>query len=89
MIDKTKEQMKRTRKKIVEEAPLELLENEPLVLRIFIDRSIVEVFANDKQAIARRIYPTRGGKEITLFSEGGDIDVTSLKSWEIMPSNPY
>ena len=60
MIDKTKEQMKRTRKKIVEEAPLELLENEPLVLRIFIDRSIAEVFAHDKQAIARRIYPIRG-----------------------------
>ena len=58
--------------RIVEEAPLKLENNEPLILRIFIDRSIVEVFANDKQAISRRIYPTLGGRGVSLFSNGGD-----------------
>jgi beta-fructofuranosidase len=76
-------------RKIIEEAPLELQKGEPLVLRIFVDKSIVEVFANDKQAIGRMIYPTLGGKGISLFSEGGNITVTSVKAWEIMPSNPY
>jgi beta-fructofuranosidase len=76
-------------RKIIEEAPFELKPGEPMNFRIFIDKSIVEVFINDRQAIARRIYPTLEGTGIKLFSEGGDIDVESVKSWEMMPSNPY
>jgi beta-fructofuranosidase len=76
-------------RKIIEEAPLELKNEEPLVLRIFVDKSIVEVFANDRQAIGRMIYPTLGGKGINLFSEGGNIEAKSVKVWELSPSNPY
>jgi beta-fructofuranosidase len=76
-------------RKIIEEAPLELKSEEPLILRIFIDKSIIEVFANNRQAIARMVYPTLGGKGISLFSEGGSIKVKSLKTWELSPSNPY
>ncbi|MBZ5857411.1 glycoside hydrolase family 32 protein [Flavihumibacter profundi] len=76
-------------RKIIEEAPLELKNGEPLVLRIFIDKSIVEVFANDRQAIARRVYPTLGGKGISLFAKGGNLKVKTVKAWELSPSNPY
>ena len=75
--------------KIVEEAPLKLKVNENINLRVFIDNSIIEVFANDRQAICRRIYPKKKGHGLNLFSIGGDINVKSFKSWEIMPSNPY
>ncbi len=76
-------------RKMIEEAPFELKDGEPLVLRIFIDKSIIEVYANDRQAIGRMVYPTLGGKGISLFSEGGDITAKSIKSWEMSPSNPY
>ncbi len=76
-------------RKIIEEAPFELKKAEPLVLRIFVDRSIVEVFANDRQAIARKIYPTKGGTGVSLFSIGGNVKTKSVKAWEMMPSNPY
>jgi beta-fructofuranosidase len=76
-------------RKIIEEAPLELKNEEPLVLRIFVDKSIVEVFANDRQAIGRMIYPTLGGMGISMFSEGGNIEAKSVKAWELSPSNPY
>jgi beta-fructofuranosidase len=62
---------------------------EPLKLRIFIDRSIVEVYANDRQAIARRIYPTLGGKGIRIKSVGDAGRLISFKRWEMAPSNPY
>ena len=75
--------------KIIEEAPLELKVGEPLILRIFVDRSMVEVFANDRQAIARAVYPALGGHGIRLFSEGGDIRIAGITSWEMMPSNAY
>ncbi len=95
--DKTEKKLKfDTRKsglsfgrKIIEEAPFELRDGEPLVLRIFIDKSIIEVFANDRQAIGRMVYPTLGGRGLSLFSEGGEIIARSIKSWELSSSNPY
>lgn len=76
-------------RKIIEEAPFDLKKNEPLVLKIYMDRSIVEVYANERQAIARRIYPTLGGTGVSAFSKGGKVVFKSVKSWEMMPSNPY
>jgi len=75
-------------RKVVENAPFELKDG-ILTLRIFTDRSIVEVFANDKQAIGRMVYPTLGGTGIKLFSRGGKAKVRSVKAWELMETNPY
>ena len=75
--------------RVIEEAPFELGDGEPLVLRVFIDKSVVEVYANDRQAIARRIYPTLGGKGVSLFSRGGKVTAESIKIWEMMSANPY
>ena len=76
--------------KALEAAPFELKEGERLELRVFVDKSVVEVFANGRQAIARRIYPSRADSMgVSLFSTGGTTRVRSLKSWKIMPSNPF
>ena len=75
--------------KIIEEAPFELKDGEPLVLRIFIDKSVIEVFANDRQAIARMVYPTLGGRGARIFSTSKAIKVKSINTWELSPSNPY
>jgi beta-fructofuranosidase len=76
-------------RKTVESAPFELIKGEPLVLRVFVDKSIVEVFANDRQAIARSIYPTLNGQGLSVFANGGDARIKSIKVWELSPSNPY
>lgn len=76
-------------RRYTENAPFELKKDEPLVLRIFVDKSIVEVYANDRQGIGRSIYPKLGGTGIKLFAKGGDVKVLSVKAWEIMPSNPF
>ena len=88
MFDATKSSLDLGRKNI-ESAPFELQKGEALVLRIFVDKSIVEVFANDRQAIARSVYPRLGGTGIKLFAKGGAVKIPSVKAWEIMPSNPY
>ncbi len=76
--------------KDIESAPLNLEHDEALELRIFIDGSVIEVFANKKQAIARRIYPSKNNRmEIYLFSENRSVKINSLDSWHISPSNPY
>ncbi|MHC4343974.1 MAG: GH32 C-terminal domain-containing protein, partial [Planctomycetota bacterium] len=74
----------------IEGGPFELKPDEPLKLRVYVDKSVVEVFANDRQAIARRIYPTRKDSlGVVLFSNGGKTKVPEVHAWEMMPSNPY
>jgi sucrose-6-phosphate hydrolase SacC (GH32 family) len=77
--------------KSIEGGPFELKNGEPLRLRVFVDKSVIEVFANDgRQAVMRRIYPTRPDSTgIALFSNGGTARVSSLEAWEMMPSNPH
>ncbi len=76
--------------KSVEGGPLDLGPGEALILRVFVDRSVVEVFANDRQAVMRRIYPTRADSvSVCLFSEGADVVIESLRAWDMAPSNPW
>jgi len=74
----------------VEAAPFELGDDEPLTLRIFVDKSVVEVFANRCQAIARRIYPSRPDSlGVRFFARGGDARVLRLQAWQIAPANAF
>jgi beta-fructofuranosidase len=76
--------------KSVEAGPFALNDAEPLKLRVFVDKSVVEVFANGRQAVMRRIYPSRPDSVgVKLFSLGGKAHVTSLEAWEMAASNPY
>ena len=71
----------------IEAGPLELEADEPLELRVFVDKSVVEVFANGRQAVMRRVYPTREDSVgVTLFSNGGPTRVTTFEAWDVSPS---
>ena len=73
-----------------QEAPFELRDGERLKLRIFVDRSVLEVFANGRQCITQRIHPTRSDSlGVALFSRGGGANVLSLDAWEMAPANSY
>jgi beta-fructofuranosidase len=76
--------------KSVEAGPFSLPADEPLRLRVFVDKSVVEVFANGRQAVMRRIYPSRPDSiGVKLLSNGGPAEVRALRAWEVAPSNPY
>ena len=76
--------------KVIESGPLELKPKESLKLRVFIDKSVVEVFANNRQVVVRRIYPTRqDSRGVILFTRGGMANISELQAWDMMPSNPY
>jgi beta-fructofuranosidase len=58
--------------------------DEFLRLRIFLDRSVIEVFVNDRACITERIYPSRPDSlGIELFAEGGTARLRSLTAWEM------
>ena len=76
---------------IVEEAPFELNAGEALTLNILVDKSVVEVYANDRQAIARRVYPTNPEESLTVraLDTNAGVVVTALDVWEMSPANRY
>ena len=67
-----------------EVAPIELGEGEPLKLRVFIDKSVVEVFANGRQCLALRVYPSlKDSVGVSVRSQGRDATLRSLEAWQM------
>ena len=65
------------------EAPFEVRQGEDLTLRVFIDKNLVEVFANDRQAAVFAHGHIRENPNIRLFAKGGDAAVKSVRAWKI------
>ncbi len=67
-----------------ESASFYMAPNEPLELRVFVDRSVVEVFVNGKQCVAMRVYPGREDSlGVSLRSQGADAELHSLDAWQM------
>ena len=53
-------------------------------LRVFVDRSVVEVFADGRHYLAKRIYPARSDSlDVGVFARGGRATVRSLDVWRM------
>jgi sucrose-6-phosphate hydrolase SacC (GH32 family) len=63
--------------------PFELRDGEGLTLRIFIDKSMIEVFANDRQAAVAWHEVDPEDIHVRLYSKGGDLKVKKVSSWKM------
>ncbi len=67
-----------------ETAPVYLADDERLELRVFIDRSVVEVFVNGRQCVAVRVYPERSDSlGVSFRSQGTTSSIHSLDAWRM------
>ena len=65
-------------------APFELKDGEELILRVFVDKNLVEVFANDRQAAVSAVEDwAPGNTGACLFSEGGEVMVRKATTWRM------
>ena len=65
-------------------AQVQLDKDEPFKLRVFVDRSVVEVYVNGRQFLACRVYPGRSDSVgVSLRAQGGDASLTSLDAWQM------
>lgn len=72
------------RSRAPETAEFHIEKSEPLKLRVFIDRSVVEVFANGRQCVAVRVYPGREDSlGVSLRAHGKDAMLKSLDAWQM------
>jgi len=62
--------------------PFKLAKGEDLKFRIFLDKSMVEVFVNDRQAAVYMVKHDKANVGVSLFSEGGQI-LANVKAWKM------
>ena len=61
-----------------------LLQNKKLRLHVFFDNSIVEVFANEGEAVlTAQFFPGKDDNQIQIFSHAGKSKIVSLDLWPI------
>jgi beta-fructofuranosidase len=63
--------------------PFELEEGEDLTLRIFVDKKLIEVFANDRQAAAFAHNQIHEHPNIMLFTRDSDLVIKEIKAWKM------
>ena len=57
---------------------------ETLKLHIFLDKSVIEIYANGRETLTRRTYPKRPDSlGLNIFTRGGAVNVRSLDLWEM------
>lgn len=67
-----------------ENAPVHLEKQENLKLHIFIDKSLLEVFVNDRQCAVVRVYPGLAeSRGIAIGAGSGDAEVIRFDMWEM------
>jgi beta-fructofuranosidase len=72
------------RSRAPETAPVHLEKGETLKLRIFVDKSVVEVFANGKQYAGVRVYPGKDDSVgVSIRSQGQGSELISLDAWQM------
>ena len=65
--------------RVPEIGPLDLGPDEPLELRVFVDRSVIEVFAGDCQCLTLRACQGRvDSNGVAIFARGGGARLASL-----------
>jgi len=65
-------------------AQVRIGEEKTVQLRVFVDKSIVEVFIDGRQCSAVRVYPGRDDSlGVSLRATGGDAKLKSLDAWQM------
>ncbi len=58
-------------------------DGESVVLDVFIDKCVLEVFVNGKRSLIQSVYPSRDARGVCLSSIRGDAEILSLDMWEM------
>jgi len=56
-------------------------------LRIFIDKYLVEIFANDRQAMVASYDDYLGKPDLNAFTVGAPTTIKKLEIWKLKPTN--
>ena len=83
-IDRQRSSLSEEVEQDIRSGPFTLAANESLFLHIFLDCSVIEVFANYRLCMSSRIYPSRTDSlGVGFFAHGGTARIKALDVWEM------
>lgn len=83
VVDRSHSSLDEQASKVPDRMPIAPID-EPLSLRLFVDGSVVELFANDRHCLTTRIYPTREDSDgLSLRARDGAVELLELAVWEL------
>jgi beta-fructofuranosidase len=89
MVERERSSLSREADRGAQSGPLALDGNETLKLHIFLDASVIEIFANDRACLTSRIYPSRPDSlGLGAFGRGGAARLKTLDVWEMRSISP-
>lgn len=63
---------------------MDIKQGETVKVHLFLDHSLIEVFANDEECISTRVYPTlEDSIGISLFANDGSVKLKSMDVWQL------
>jgi len=62
------------------------LEGEPLRLVVYVDRSMIECYANERRSLTTRAYPSRGDALGLALRANGPAERVTMEIWEMTPA---
>jgi len=86
LIDRQRSSLSEDVERDIRSGPLELAAGESLFLHIFLDHSVIEVFANYRLCMSSRVYPSRTDSQgVGFFARGGSarikvLDIREMRS---------
>ena len=84
LIDRQRSSLSEDVQRDIRSGSLALTTGESLFLHIFLDRSVIEVFANNRLCMSSRVYPSRTESlGVGFFARGGSARIKVLDVWEM------
>ncbi len=88
-VDRSQSSTDRTADRSMQSGPFLLGRGEHLRLHIFLDGSVIEIFANDRFCLSARVYPAGPRSTgIALYASSGTANMLSFEAWEMRPISP-
>jgi beta-fructofuranosidase len=73
----------------MQSGPFQLGRGENLRLHVFLDGSVIEIFANDRFCLTARVYPAGPRSTgVALYSSDNKATMASFEAWEMRPISP-
>ncbi len=83
-VDRSKSSTDPNVDRVLQSGPFALGTGEPLRLHLFLDGSVIEIFANDRACLTTRVYPVNPQSiGLGLLSVGGKAKLISQDVWEM------
>lgn len=72
------------------DSALVLQSGEPLNLDIFLDKSVLEIFANGRQCVTQVVYPElETSNRLKVFSGADAVRVKNIRAWPMADTNAF